>query len=135
MKTLLQVMLILMCMCFMVTYVAAEDVSEPSVTERIANATPESPAGDVIDYETIKSNADSYTFGTFLSKAKDLSFQLLIAWLILAGFILFFSLKIAFRLAVIGVGGFFLIQYHEEALTVVFAVGNWLADFLRVGFI
>ncbi|WP_240377258.1 hypothetical protein [Bacillus piscicola] len=105
---------------------AISDAASSSITGEI-NVNASEPDID-IDTAAIKANAEDFSFGKAINKVKDISFHLLVVWILAAGILFFFSFKWAVRITVLGVLGFGVITYHEEILSMLLGLVDWIVS-------
>lgn len=81
-----------------------------------------------IDTDSIRASAENFSFGKAIEKIEDISFHMLIVWLLIAGILFFFTVKWAMRLTILGVIGFSLIVYHEQILGMLLGLVDWIVS-------
>lgn len=81
-----------------------------------------------IDTDSIRASAESFSFGNAVDKIEDISFHMLIVWLLVAGILFFFTVKWAIRLTALGLIGFAVIMYHEQLLGLLLGLVDWIVS-------
>lgn len=108
---------------------SAPDIAHGSTMEQSLQLTSsESLEREGINTESIRASAENFSFGKAIQKIEDISFHMLILWLLISGILFFFTVKWAIRLSVLGIIGFTIILYHEQILGMMLGLVDWIVS-------